>query len=82
MEPSKDFLHAQHLMFRTTRTCCGDLRHVIDYLLVSVFGYFGDNTHKKIEINMSEKDEQAQKLRSEIGDIPSSGLAPFFEKGR
>jgi len=55
-----------------------DLRYVVDYLLVSVFSYFGDNTNKSVKINMAEDDEKVRHLRAELGDILPSGLAPLF----
>lgn len=55
-----------------------DLRQVIDYLLISVFSYFGDNTKKKVQISMPTDDEKVQKLRMELGAILPGGLAPIF----
>jgi hypothetical protein len=55
-----------------------DLRQVIDYLLISVFSYFGDNTKKSVKIDMAEDNEKVHKLRSELGVILPSGLAPLF----
>lgn len=43
-----------------------DLRQIIDYLLVSVFKYFGKNTYKNIETNINERDEEVKKLRGEL----------------
>jgi hypothetical protein len=58
-----------------------DLRDVIDYLLVSVFSYFGDNTKKNVKISMAEDDEKVHKLRAELGVILPSGLAPLMNSG-
>jgi hypothetical protein len=42
-----------------------DLRDAIDYLLVTVFKYFGQNTPKNINSRMEENDASVNKLRDE-----------------
>ena len=42
-----------------------DLRDAIDYLLVTVFKHFGQNTQKNITSNIEDNDESVKKLRQE-----------------
>ena len=56
-----------------------DLRDVVDYLLVSVFGYFGQNTKKNIDIYMSDRNQHVKQLRGELGVIPF-GLEGVFQE--
>lgn len=43
-----------------------DLRDLLDYLLITSFRYFGQNSKKKIEIVMSEKDEELRLMRNDF----------------
>jgi len=56
-----------------------DFRDVVDYLLVSVFKYFGDNTKKSVSMTISADDERVEKLRSNLGDIIPSGVSSLLE---
>ncbi len=40
-----------------------DLRQVLDFLIISVFEYFGKSTHKNIDSKLSKNYEAVQKLR-------------------
>lgn len=44
----------------------GDLRDIIDYLLVSSFKYFGKNTQKKIHTSISTKNKEVKALRENL----------------
>lgn len=44
----------------------GDLRYIIDYLLVTAFAHFGGDTGKYVEKELSVDDREVRKLRGEI----------------
>ncbi|MBF5060040.1 hypothetical protein [Candidatus Neptunochlamydia vexilliferae] len=50
-----------------------DLRQVVDYLLVSLFEYFGKGTKRSIEVEIQENSEEVKKLRDQmVGLLRSS----------
>lgn len=54
-----------------------DLRDTIDYLLVSAFNYFGENTKKDLSVRLDEKNPTIQWLKEERDDKFFSNERPY-----
>jgi hypothetical protein len=57
----------------------GDMRQVIDYLLVAIFDRFGTDTKRGITVDISENDKEVKRMRSELAVAP--GLISIFPSG-
>lgn len=61
--PQKEVLWSVHTASTGSNN---DLRELIDYLLVSSFNYFGQNTHKKVVKKFDKDCEEVKQLRNTL----------------